>query len=173
MNCRSNRVYDYNYCCRHFPQKVRTKLTEKTRKNLQKMEKLTTLCKKLTEKKDNSKKIYRNSWHPPLGLTTNSTQNWKNLRKRTYSDTEIEKHTKHVRKNGKKNGEKTCKKVPRNVSFPKFTTAEKFTHTKKSTTLKSPQKNGQNLTPTRRKFTEKNFQTYRKRKTHKTRSKEP
>ena len=48
-------LYDFirvgcKYFCRRFPQKVRTKLTEKTPKNLQKMEKLTTLCKNLQTK---------------------------------------------------------------------------------------------------------------------------
>ena len=45
--------------------------------------------------------------------------------------------------------------MPRNASFSKFTTNEKFTHPKKFTTLKNLQKNDQNLTPTRRKLAQK------------------
>ena len=46
--------------------------------------------------------------------------------------------------------------MPRNVGFSKFTTAEKFTYTsEKIYNAEKPTKNAQNLTPARRKFTQK------------------
>ena len=133
-----------------FPTKSTNKINRKNPEKLTKNGKTYDFVQELTEKTDNPRKICRKNRQPPKNLQKFLTlliqtynkfhTKLEKFTKKVYRDTEIEKHTKRVRKNGKKNGQKTCKKVPRNVSFSKFTTAEKFTHPKKFTTLKNLQK---------------------------------